>query len=369
MMNINNVAIVRATNIIPYDGIVKPISEVPYLKLDTDTNFAYLLIDLLREKGILPPTPFRLTKEYIDETETIARQYLPYMSDYNSMVLWAINGLVPDDSENGFGNNIFSNKECVIIDGLEEQLESSNVVSMVSTDLAIRGKVKLSNSAIILIEQSKYDSLSEEQKHQLLKLNIGGIKTFSGDLRQVIEQVLRDTGRYIPERPILSRRDGGFMKSDTSDELVELINRIAKERNILQMYHFDVIFNRYGNITGELANEQKNINIINEYFQKRFYKFIISKLNINGDLARDLVDYPENNFYIRQFCSEIEKYGLENYKKLVAEYNANLEDLKRNGQLKTPQQIVDAINGKMKESEDEQEEYEPHNFWDFEFRD
>ena len=27
------------------------------------------------------------------------------------MVLWSINGLVPDDSENGFGNNTFSNKK------------------------------------------------------------------------------------------------------------------------------------------------------------------------------------------------------------------------------------------------------------------
>ena len=31
-MDIKNIAIVRATNIIPFDGVVRPISEIPYLK-------------------------------------------------------------------------------------------------------------------------------------------------------------------------------------------------------------------------------------------------------------------------------------------------------------------------------------------------
>lgn len=31
-MDISNIALVRATDVIPFDGIVKPISEVPYLK-------------------------------------------------------------------------------------------------------------------------------------------------------------------------------------------------------------------------------------------------------------------------------------------------------------------------------------------------
>ena len=30
-MNVNNIALVRSTNIIPFDGIVRPVSEVPYL--------------------------------------------------------------------------------------------------------------------------------------------------------------------------------------------------------------------------------------------------------------------------------------------------------------------------------------------------
>ena len=144
-MDVNNIALVRATNIIPFDGIVRPVSEVPYLKLNTSTQFGFAMSDLLRKVGKIPPVSFKITKDDIENREKVLKQYIPYMSDYNSMVLWSINGLVPDDSENGFGNNTFSNKKCVIIDGLAEQLQLSSVVSLMPTDTAIRGKIEFIN--------------------------------------------------------------------------------------------------------------------------------------------------------------------------------------------------------------------------------
>lgn len=349
-MDVNNIALVRATNIIPFDGIVRPVSEVPYLKINTSTQFSFAMSDLLRKVGKIPPSSFKITREDIENREKVLKQYIPYMSDYNSMVLWAINGLVPDDSENGFGNNTFSNKKCVIIDGLAEQLQLSNVVSLVPTDTAIRGNVKLSNAAIILIEQGEYDSLSEQQREQLSSLNV---KTFSGNLRQAVEQALLETGRYIPERPTLSRTDGGFRTSDTSEELKELINSIAKENNILQMYHFNILINGNREKLGELADEFDNINIVNTYFQRQFFEYVSNKMNINRRLASDLNHYPNTVFYIKQLCNEIESYGIENYKKLVDEYNQGLEQLKKEGKLPTPQQIVDLVRKDMQKDEDE----------------
>ena len=349
-MNVNNIALVRATNIIPFDGIVRPVSEVPYLKMNTSTQFSFAMSDLLRKVGKIPPATFKITREDIENRKQVLKQYIPYMSDYNSMVLWSINGLVPDDSENGFGNNTFSNKKCVIIDGLVEQLQLSNVVSLVPTDTAIRGNVKLSNSAIILIEQNEYDSLSEQQRKQLSSLNV---KTFSGDLRQAVERVLLETGRYIPERPTLSRADGGYRKSDTSEELKETINSVANEHNILQVYYFNILINGNREKLGELADELDNINIVNTYFQRQFFEYISNKMNINRRLASYLRHYPNTDFYIKQLCNEIETYGIENYRKLVEEYNQGLKQLKKEGKLPTPQQIVDLVRKDMHKAEDE----------------
>ena len=52
-MDINNIALVRATNIIPFDGVVRPISEVSYLQKEKGTEFSFAMNDLLKRKGLL----------------------------------------------------------------------------------------------------------------------------------------------------------------------------------------------------------------------------------------------------------------------------------------------------------------------------
>lgn len=84
---------------------------------------------------------------YVERSSKITKEYLPYVSDYNSMVLFSLNGLCPDDNEHGFGNNTFSNKNCVIIEPLEHHINET--ISLVPTDTAIKGDVYLSNDAII----------------------------------------------------------------------------------------------------------------------------------------------------------------------------------------------------------------------------
>ena len=122
-MNIENIALVRATNIIPFDGVIKTISNSRSLSKNYNTEFAIQLSDLLKELGIIPPIDFtKISEEYLvnkaKEDIKILKEYLPYTSEYNSMVLFSLNGLVPDDDEHGFGNNIFSNKNCAIIEPL-----------------------------------------------------------------------------------------------------------------------------------------------------------------------------------------------------------------------------------------------------------
>ena len=158
-MDINNIAIVRATNVIPFDGIVRPISEVPYIKKNTSSTFAYEIKSLLKQQDVIKSITYvdeEEDKKIGKENEKILQQYIPYSSEYNSMVLWAINGLVPDDI-----NNIFSNKDCAIIESLEEQIDNSEVISLNPTDTAIKGNVKLSPKAVIKIRKERYDKLTQ----------------------------------------------------------------------------------------------------------------------------------------------------------------------------------------------------------------
>lgn len=174
-------------------------------------------------------------KDYYDEmvalSSKILKEYLPYVSDYNSMVLFSLNGICPDDNEHGFANNIFSNKSVAIIAPLSEHIEQ--VISLVPTDTAIKGNVELSNNAIVLIEESVYESLNDMQK-ALLHNNKFSIKTFTGSLKEAIRNELQNSGRYIPETLSLSASTGGFMPSDTSELQKECINNISSVMDYLK---------------------------------------------------------------------------------------------------------------------------------------
>lgn len=268
-MNITNVALVRATNIIPIDGIVHPISEVPYLRKEKGTEFSFAINDLLKRKGILKPIDWNkpdAINEIKKENNQILNEYLPYSSSYNSMVLWSLNGLVPDDM-----NNTFSNKTCAIIDGLEEQIKQAEITSLIPTDTAIKGNVVLSNNASILINKEKYNKLTQEEKEKLSKLNLS-IIIFDGKLNDAINKELVKTGKYTAETLSLRREDDGYIKSNTSKELREMIRAIANENNIAQVQHWNVITGQNDELDKlEKVREEFNNSLIVTIFTKNVF--------------------------------------------------------------------------------------------------
>lgn len=275
-MDIKNIALVRATNVIPVDGVVRPISAVPYLRKEKDTEFSTSMRDLLRRKGLLKEVdwtkPDEINKISKENTKTL-EQYVPYNSDYNSMVLWSLNGLVPDDM-----NNTFSDKTCAIIDGLAEQIEQSEMVSLVPTDTAIKGNVNLSNKATILIDKDRYETLSLEEKDKLAKLNLN-VTIFQGNLKEAVNEALIRKGRYTAETLSLAREDDGYIKSDTSDEVRRTIRDVANERNIAQVLHWSVITGQNDELDKleNVKDDFENGCIVKDFYKRAFSNICFQK--------------------------------------------------------------------------------------------
>lgn len=61
-MDINNIALVRATNVILFDGVVRPISNVPYFTKNIGLKFSFKMSDLLRKNKIISEIDY--TKMY-----------------------------------------------------------------------------------------------------------------------------------------------------------------------------------------------------------------------------------------------------------------------------------------------------------------
>lgn len=340
-MNIKNIALVRATDIIPFEGIVNPLSEVPYLKKENGTEFSFAMLDLLRREGKLKEVDWTKADEINEvnkENSRILSEYMPYSSDYNSMVLWALNGLVPDDM-----NNTFSNKTCAIIDGLEEQIEQSNVISLMPTDTAIKGNVNLSKQASILISKERYERLSQEEKEKLSKLDVT-ITIFEGDLKENVDKELQKDGRYTAETLSLRREDDGYIKSDTSDKVRQTVENIANEKKIAQVLHWNVITGQNDELDKleSVKNEFKNGLAVADFYKKTFFEYLFSKMDIDNQIKSDVTYLPESPVYMQALCDEIEKIGIDKYKAILDQYNKTLEQLRKNGKLPTPQEIVDS---------------------------
>lgn len=336
-MDIKNIALVRATNVIPVDGVVRPISAVPYLRKEKDTEFSTSMRDLLRRKGLLKEVdwtkPDEINKISKENTKTL-EQYVPY----NSMVLWSLNGLVPDDM-----NNTFSDKTCAIIDGLAEQIEQSEMVSLVPTDTAIKGNVNLSNKATILIDKDRYETLSLEEKDKLAKLNLN-VTIFQGNLKEAVNEALIREGRYTAETLSLAREDDGYIKSDTSDEVRRTIRDVANERNIAQVLHWSVITGQNDELDKleNVKDDFENGCIVKDFYKRAFFEYLFSKMNIDNGTKEYALYFPDSSKYMEDLCDEIGRIGIDKYKSLVDEYNKSLEQLRETGKLPTPQQIVNS---------------------------
>lgn len=348
-MNIDNIAMVRATNIIPFDGVVRPLSNVPYLCKNIGLEFSARMSDLLHELGIVPPIDQSrmFGEDYYDEivalSSKILKEYLPYVSDYNSMVLFSLNGICPDDNEHGFANNTFSNKMVGIIEPLSEHIHQ--VVSLVPTDTAIKGDVVLSNNAIILIEESFYNSLDETQK-ALLHNNTFVIKIFTGSLKEAIRNELQNSGRYIPETLNLSASTGGVIPSETSEELKQVISHIAKKFGLSQEKFFNLITSTDKTMIkySDVEKEFDNIVIVQDYYMKMFLEELLVHLNAPNSMKIANSSQLYNKQYILEIVNLIKDYGIDNYKKIVDDYNARMKEKQKDGSMLTPQEVITIVN-------------------------
>lgn len=350
-MDINNIALVRATNVIPFQGVIKPISNVPYLTKNIGLEFSARISDLLREVGIIPSIdPEKMFDDgYYDEmvalSSNILKNYLPYTSDYNSMVLFSLNGLCPDDNEHGFGNNTFSNKKCAIIEPLKYHIDEA--ISLVPTDTAIKGDIYLSDEAIILINEEVLERFSAEQKDKLLSLNLT-IKPFQGELKEAVYETLEKTGRYTPERLSLSANTGGIMPSKTSEQHKKLINEIANTYGLSQQKYFNLITSNNAEVPKyvEVCDEYKKMIFIQDYFMSNFLYSLLTVLNASKDIKRIISSNLYNKSFILHIIDLIKSYGIENYKTFVDKYNKELESQLLNGTLPTPNEIIDLNKSK-----------------------
>lgn len=329
-MELHNIALIRATNVIPFDGVIKPISNTPYLYKDINSDLA---IELRKMLSSLMNQNIN-NKQYYSESEMkknnnritkLVKEYIPYTSHYNSYVLFSINGVVPDDSI----HNV-SSKKCIIIEPLEDHIH--DVVSLIPNETAIQGNVYLSKESLILIDENEYKLLSNEEKTALHSLPCH-MQTFKGNTQDVTKEVLLESNRYSPETLTRDSLEGEYLPSITSDALMDCLHKTAKEYHKLEKV--------YWNLSLQNDEEWNNDIYVQNYYLQQFYQYALLKMN---DSKKIIYEVPNNMhdkyFFLQPFLQYIHDYHLNRYRDLVKEYNEQLENQKKSGELLTPEQIV-----------------------------
>lgn len=345
-MDMESIALVRATNIIPKEGIIKPISNDYYLEKNTNNLLANKMSDLLKELKIIPPIDYsKITLDgYFEQmaklANTILKEYIPFTSNYNSCVLFSLNGICPDDSEHGFENNIFSNKSCGIIEPLKYHI--NEVISLVPTDTAIKGNVYLSKDAIILIKEDVYNLLTDMEKEQLNNLSLK-IKIFNSSLSEAIEKELLAQG-FAAETLTLTRPLEGYKPTESSKSLLKTIKDVATNYDIPQVLYFNLLTQEHHN--SRLKDMDKEIDkslIVQNYYLRIFLEKLLPFLGLKNELDNLMYNLDNPNLY-QKIIDKIKLIGIEQCKLFLDNYNHDLRLAKDNKMLLTPEEIIEENN-------------------------
>lgn len=309
---VNDIMLVRTTNIFPKNRTITTLANSSFIA-KSSMNFIYDAFS------------YDLDKEILEQLET-------YQMFYRSTIHFAENGLV---SSHLYGN--FDNQDFIILEPLAEQLGINDFKNFAGQDTFIKGNVKLSEQAIIIIKKERYEQIKNEYpeienfniilyegipkeiKEEYLNNNDNSTATFDvNDERAIVERVLIDLG-YVPE--LIGSHY--IIESPTSNKIREInINLGEKHHTNAETKH---------NYTEEYTEDFNKTMEIVKIFDKELLLFFINKHNLN------ITDLTPNRFTAMQIMNSI---TLEEVIETINEFNLTIEKMQEENLLPTSEEVI-----------------------------
>ena len=329
-MNIDNVVMVRAMNYVPLNGELIPSCEGRRLVPDQKSDFCYLIRDIVRgnlEKQL--ERPLNLYFESPDSIliESMMKDYYVLTGDYYTTTLsFALNGLVPNDR-----NNRFDDMKMAVLEPIKNQMYA-NFVTIETIDTTIKGRIKTSDEAILVIEQAFFNGLPIEIQNNLKEHY--QIKIFNSSLKEAIEGVLKEKG--YPVLPLIQAKKSKNIEDCPEKESMlafeDLFSTSVKASRLsLQQLTFSYhAGDEVDAIAHEkLAEEFDNTLIVENYYKKQLYEFMLQKCEMFGIEVNEedrfylFTEYGRSQEVMADIVGKlINAYGgLEQFKQFINDYN------------------------------------------------
>lgn len=316
------------------------------LKKDNRLNNPELNIDnavLVRTCDNMPEDHILRNKKgqgFLEEMEPYILPYSGILSDlgvkYDDMkaplyksgrdtIHFTINGLVGNHSM-----GIFSNRKYFLIEPLKPHLED-HILTMRPEDTFIKGDVKLSSQASIVMSLNTYSNLTEEELNSIDYANIILFDEGLFDELKFDEDI--DYNRYLIEDYIVrvslqklgypSYKIGthgyDYMEQNDVKQGLEFINSIIKQYGFDTTPHF-LSKNRQEAAHYEMHTVEEAI--------KNHMEYLITNSNVSEELKEKMfaiIPYINESYFMKMYGDVMEYFiksiGLEQYDELTDSYN------------------------------------------------
>ncbi len=314
---IDDIMLVRTTNYLPENRIMKPYSETPNLVKECQ-NFLY-------------------TQLYAYETTDILKHLETYCPYYRTTLHTTENGLV---SSHMYGN--FDSRNFIILEPLKEQINKSNIRNFAGQDTIIKGDMILSEKSIVIIDYEKFPQLFEkydelkdyniclyhgithQDKKKYMDENTDSTDIILQDESAVVAKILMDLG-YTPE--IIGTHY--IIKSNTSDKIVELNKKLALEKGVEKntKHQYTEEYIEDAKVRNEITNKCDRI-LLN--FIIKYNNLTIPYENLFDNKGNIIMDAANNIKYV---------IGIDNLINTVEIFNNTLKKLQDDNLLKSPEEF------------------------------
>lgn len=368
--SIDNIMLVRTTDIYPENRIINPPSESVHLKfygnfiieqikseyeeyhatkekIEEYINFKKQYSDeeyirqfgddseyiqkLINRKNVLEKKFGTILNLSDEELKKILENLDTYYTYYRDTLHFTENGLVPSHPQGDFRYRPY-----IILEPLNEQINKANFRCFSGYDTFIKGNMTLSNKAYMIVNEENYEEIKSmhpdfEDNYNIviykgmtpeyIEQHIASTKNPDVDLnyeRAVVEQVLIYLG-YVPEIVTPLK-----LNDTTTNKKVESLNEnLAKEKN--------VISNCPHNNTPDFS-EDNTINIKLWYMFQDMLLDFIEKLND--------IEINKNGRNRKEIASSLlNKLDVDTLIKNISLFNETIENMKKEGKLPTAKEI------------------------------
>jgi hypothetical protein len=311
-MNIDNIALVRITDILPKNGVVEPSSKGQFLIKANGTEFSYAIADMIRKYE-----NYGFTEEEMKRFISDCNKLTPYTSEYVSTTCYSVNSVVPEDI-----NMSFDNRPYVIIEPLKEQINKADIVSIRPYEVIVEGPMMLSENAVIIADKNK---ITEDDLNNLK--NRYTVILCDGNVREACNDYLKASNRFTCEQ----LNAHGFIESNTSDQIETVLEEVAQSKNIEQVKHIN---------SEVLKSDIEKTTIIEDFYEDMFLKYLCENTYVKNDIKEYFIEGQFNKDKAELLKQIVTSIGLKTYVDLVVAYNNQLENMIKNGQLLTNEQII-----------------------------